>query len=261
MHKFKIPMIEGFSKIVTPENSDFEYLSIASLRLRENSKFKGEFEKDEGLISILHGQGKMSIGEKVYEVKKHDMAYICKESYEIESLSEDFLAIIAWAPTPRKLPSSLIKVDDILKNPELNILFGEGDWKRRVLVMMTEKNVDAARLLAGYTWVPRGKWGNWSSWSWPPHEHGHLMEEAYIFYDIPKQGFGLQIVYEECPERSYVYVVTDGDIIAIPKGYHPNVIAPGFDASYLWIMCAKRAFKDRKYGAWSIDPKFKHLVR
>lgn len=253
MYKFKMPTDIGFRAIITPENSGLEHLSIASLRLKENSIYKGEFKRDEGMISILGGEGKLSFGKEEKHVKKHDMAYICRERYEIRSLSKNFLAIIAWAPTPKKLQSVLIRIDEVLKNPELNKLVGVENCSRRVVTSIGD-NVVAARLLAGYTWVGKGNWS-----SWPPHEHGDLMEEVYIFYDIPKPGFGIQIVYEDDPRKGDVDVVGDGDMVVIPKGYHPNVVAAGFDAKYLWIISARRAFKDRRYGAWSIDPMFKSI--
>jgi 5-deoxy-glucuronate isomerase len=251
MHKFKVPASMGLRVIASPENSGLEHLSVASLRLGENSTYGGDFKNDEGLISILAGEGKLSFGKEESHVKKHDMAYICREGYEVKSLSKDFLAVVAWAPTPKNLRSVLIRADEALKNPELNKLVGAGNSSRRVVTMIGD-NVDAARLLAGYTWVGKGNWS-----SWPPHEHGDLMEEAYIFYDMPKPGFGIQIVYEDDPARGHVDVVEDEDIVVIPRGYHPNVVAAGFETKYLWIISARQAFKDRRYGAWSVDPKFK----
>lgn len=255
MYKFKMPTSIGFRVIITPENSGLEHLSIASLRLKENSIYRGDFKKDEGLISILGGEGNLSFGEEENRVKKHDMAYICREGYEIKSLSKNFLAVIAWTPTPKKLQSVLIRIDEASKNPELNKLVGVRNCLRRVVTLIGD-NVIAARLLAGYTWVEKGNWS-----SWPPHEHGDLMEEVYIFYDIPNPGFGFQIVYEDDPRGGDVNVVKDGDIVVIPRGYHPNVVAAGFGAKYLWIISARRAFKDRRYGAWSVDPKFKPIEK
>jgi 5-deoxy-glucuronate isomerase len=42
----------------------------------------------------------------------------------------------------------------------------------------------------------------------------------------------------------------------MPKGYHPNVAAPGGSINFLWMMAAHTEDKDRQYGVVNVQPDF-----
>lgn len=58
------------------------------------------------------------------------------------------------------------------------------------------ETVQAGRIMAGVTFSTPGNWT-----SWPPHEHSKLLEEAYLFIDMPSPSFGVQFVYTDRGER------------------------------------------------------------
>ena len=58
----------------------------------------------------------------------------------------------------------------------------------------------------------------------------------------PKQGFGLQRVYT-ADGYDQVFVVGDGDVVTLPRGFHPVVAAPGYELYYFWVLAS---FRDRK---------------
>lgn len=113
---------------------------------------------------------------------------------------------------------------------EINILLGS--------------NIQAGKLVVGVT---RSLPGNWTSW--PPHEHVAMLEEIYVFVDMPAPSFGLQLVYTDGISAAEVEVVRDGDAVLLPEGYHPNVAIPGATLNFVWIMAAHREGIDRKW-AW-----------
>jgi 5-deoxy-glucuronate isomerase len=83
--------------------------------------------------------------------------------------------------------------------------------------------------------------GNWSSY--PPHKHDQnappqetYLEETYYHRIRPSQGFGFQRVYTRDREMDEAVVIEDGTLVMVPKGYHPAVIAPGYDLYYLNVM-------------------------
>jgi 5-deoxy-glucuronate isomerase len=94
--------------------------------------------------------------------------------------------------------------------------------------------------MAGVTWSDPGNWT-----SWPPHEHGDLAEELYVYYDMPPEAFGIQMVYTDKMEPERVEMVRDGDVVIMPKGFHPNVSIPGY-----------RELEDRKFGVVNVHPDF-----
>jgi NAD(P)-dependent dehydrogenase (short-subunit alcohol dehydrogenase family) len=55
-----------------------------------------------------------------------------------------------------------------------------------------------------------------------------MLEEAYLYIDMPEPSFGVQFVYTDPQKPELVQVVREGDCVLMPKGYHPNVAAPGY---------------------------------
>ena len=68
-------------------------------------------------------------------------------------------------------------------------------------------------------------------------------EEIYYYeYDKPT-GYGIQQVYTADRAIDEAYPVRNGDIVEIPKGYHPCCVAPGYTGYLLWMMsCDNRGF-------------------
>jgi len=113
------------------------------------------------------------------------------------------------------------------------------------------KNVEAGRIMAGVTFSEPGNWT-----SWPPHEHAAILEEAYLYIDMPAPAFGVQLVYTNAREPEVATIVRDGDLVLMPAGYHPNVGAPGHPINFLWMMAAIREDVDRRYGVVNVHPDF-----
>jgi 5-deoxy-glucuronate isomerase len=115
---------------------------------------------------------------------------------------------------------------------------GDANWSRTVRTILGPGD-DAGRLLLGETINPPGNWS-----SYPPHKHDThepprevKLEEVYLFKLDPAGGFGVQIRYDG--DREECFMVRDGDVAAIPAGYHPVVAAPGYSLCYLWVMAGE----------------------
>ncbi len=108
--------------------------------------------------------------------------------------------------------------------------------------------------MAGVTFSEQGNWT-----SWPPHEHAAMLEEAYLYIDMPAPAFGIQLVYTNPREPELATIVRDGDVVMMPQGYHPNVAAPGGPINFLWMMAAVREDDDRQYGVVNVQPDFSNL--
>jgi 5-deoxy-glucuronate isomerase len=86
-----------------------------------------------------------------------------------------------------------------------------------------------------------------------------MLEEMYVYIEMPPPGFGVQFVYTDTHEPDLVAVVREGDAVLIPRGYHPNVSAPGHRIGFIWAMAAHREVEDRQYGVVNIQPEFSGL--
>src|SRR5438093_1131394 len=106
-------------------------------------------------------------------------------------------------------------------------------------------------ILAGFTTSEPGHWT-----SWPPHEHAAILEELYVYYDMPAPAFGVQFVYTNPDEPEFMSVVRDGDAVIMPKGFHPNVSVPGHPINFVWMMAAHREVEDRQFGVVTVQPGF-----
>ena len=83
--------------------------------------------------------------------------------------------------------------------------------------------------------------GGWSGFPTHKHDSDRLPEETrhdetYNFRFRPKNGFGLQLIQREDGEVGDAYHIVDGSTITIERGYHPCVVAPGYEMYYFTIL-------------------------
>ena len=153
----------------------------------------------------------------------------------------------------QRYPLQFVSFSDIRQNPKLHLIAGKPPAERDLNVLIGA-NVEAGRILAGVTFSSPGNWT-----SWPPHEHGRMLEEAYLFIDMPAPSFGVQFVYTNPEKPELVQVVREGDCVLMPRGYHPNVAAPGGQINFLWMLAAMREGEDRQYGVVNVQPEYAAL--
>jgi 5-deoxy-glucuronate isomerase len=157
------------------------------------------------------------------------------------------------APVTRTHPVQFVPFADVQRDPGLHFMAG-GPSAQRDLNVLVGKNVEAGRIMAGVTFSQPGNWT-----SWPPHEHAAMLEEAYLYIDMPKPAFGVQLVYTDSHEPELATIVHEGDIVLMPQGYHPNVAAPGGSINFVWMMAANVEDADRQYGVVNVHPDFATL--
>ena len=200
-------------------------------------------ENETGFICL---RGKAKINE--YEFAPYDALYLPRGS-EVKISGSCDVAEVA-APVSRRYPAQLVRFADVQKDAALHFHTGGPSAERDVNIVIG-KNVDAGRILAGVTF---SRPGNWTSW--PPHEHGRMLEEAYLYIDMPEPGWGVQFVYNDPKNPELVAVVREGDVVLMPQGYHPNVSAPGGTINFLWMMAAIREGDDRQFGVVNVQPDY-----
>jgi 5-deoxy-glucuronate isomerase len=83
--------------------------------------------------------------------------------------------------------------------------------------------------------------GHWSSY--PPHKHDTAeegaetaLEETYYHRLDPPQGFAFQRVYTDDRSLDEAVLVEDGDVVLVPRGYHPVGAPHGYNLYYLNVM-------------------------
>jgi 5-deoxy-glucuronate isomerase len=236
---------------VRPDNSTMRHLSYGRIILRSNKRTEAFSTGDHetGLI-CLSGETKVIVDGQVNSLGRYDSIYIPRDStVEVTTDSSVDLAEFS-APVSKKYPTALVRYADVKDNAGLNFNTG-GPGSSRHVNMLLAKNIAAGRLVAGFT---ESEPGNWTSW--PPHEHAKMLEEMYVYFDMPDPAFGIQLVYDDTKYPELVTVVRDGDAVLMPSGFHPNVSVPGHRISFLWAMAAHREVEDRQFGVVNVQRGF-----
>lgn len=203
-----------------------------------------------GLI-CLRGNAVIEVASSRFELIQYDALYVPRDtSVRITPMDEgcDFAEVSA--PVTGSYPVQFVPFAGVRPNPSLHFQAGAPAC-RRDLNILIGKNVEAGRILAGVTFSEPGNWT-----SWPPHEHGATLEEAYLYIDMPAPAWGLQLVYTDPKEPEFVVAVREGDCVVMPEGYHPNVAAPGSSINFLWMMAAHREVTDREFGVVNVQPEY-----
>ena len=134
------------------------------------------------------------------------------------------------------LPVRLIRPEDVGASVR-----GRGSNTRHVFDILPESH-PADSLLVVEVITPAGNWS-----SYPPHKHDvddgtaeTQLEETYYHRIDPPQGFAFQRVYTDDRSLDEAMAVEDGDLVMVPRGYHPVGAAHGYTGYYLNVMAGPR---------------------
>jgi 5-deoxy-glucuronate isomerase len=207
-------------------------------------------DHETGLI-CLNGSAVVGADDESFALGQYDALYIPRDSGIVVTAGPEGcdLAEIS-APVANRYPIQFVSFAEIRKNPKLHVAAGKPPSERDLNVLIGA-NVEAGRIMAGVTFSTPGNWT-----SWPPHEHSQMLEEAYLYIDMPEPAWGVQFVYTNPNDPELVQVVREGDVVLMPKGYHPNVAAPGGQINFLWMMAAVREGEDRQFGVVNVQPEY-----
>ena len=133
-------------------------------------------------------------------------------------------------------PAAGLLVPRQLASPEL-LPRGEGGEERFIANILMESEA-AESLLVTEVVTPAGHWS-----SYPPHKHDTdalpdeaLLEETYYHRLRGGAGFAFQRVYTDDGTLDEGVVVEDGDVVLVPRGYHPVAADARADLYYLNVM-------------------------
>jgi len=153
------------------------------------------------------------------------------------STTEDSEIFIAGARFDKTLEPFAVRSN------ELDVVqYGSDDTKthRKIKHILGAKHHDkVGRLLCNelYT-VGQGGWSGF-----PPHKHDTdrlpdetRHDETYNYRFKPNNGFGFQLFQQVNKKIGKAEHIIDGSTIIIDKGYHPCVVAPGYEMYYFTIL-------------------------
>lgn len=236
---------------VTPSNSTNRHLSYGRILL-DGSQPSVTFSDgvQETALICLAGRATVAVAGKHFDLVQYDSIYIPRDSQiEVTTPSQVDFAEFS-ADVDNLYPLQVVRYAELAKDPSLKFTTGHPGQQRHLNICIG-KNVQAGRLLVGFTFSEPGNWT-----SWPPHEHAQMLEEMYVYFNMPAPAYGLQLVYNNTEYPELVVPVRDGDAVLMPSGYHPNVAVPGHSIGFLWAMAAHREQLDRQFGVVNVQPGF-----
>ena len=236
---------------VTPANSVMAYLHYGRIILApDEPRVAFATEGRETALLSMRGACSITVDGTRYDIGLHDAIYIPRGSAVVVETTGEVDLVECAADVSGDYPLQVVRYADLAKDPKLKFRAG-GDATSRDLNIVIGDNVRAGRILVGFT---KSLPGNWTSW--PPHEHTAMLEEVYVYFDMPAPAFGIQLVYTRPEAPEFVTLVRDGDAVLMPAGYHPNVAAPGHGINFIWMMAAHREVEDRQFGVVNVQPGF-----
>ncbi|MGG1555194.1 5-deoxy-glucuronate isomerase [Paenibacillus ferrarius] len=257
------PTEEGRVLLVTPESAGWQHVGFEVVKLEAGQSVRRDTADNEVCLVLVSGKADVhtkdeawtGIGERmsVFEQLPPYSVYVASgDWYEVKALTSLELAICA-APGAGNHPSRLITPGQVAVETR-----GYGNIERYIHNILPE-NEPADSLLVVEVFTPNGHWS-----SYPPHKHDRdalpeesLLEETYYFRIQPQQGFAVQRVYTDDRSLDETLIVKNGEVVLVPRGYHPVSAPPGYDVYYLNVMAGPSRtwkFHNDPDHAWIMTP-------
>jgi 5-deoxy-glucuronate isomerase len=246
---------------VTPKSAGWTYVGFDLHRLAQGEALAAETGEREICLVLVSGQAEVWAGEQSFGViggrmspfeGAPDAVYIPAGSHwRVEAATGLELAVcsapgIKGAYVPRLIPAGT----------HAQIVRGKGSNTRLVTNILPETD-PAHALLVVEVITPQGH-----SSSYPPHKHDQdnlpsesFLEETYYHRINPPQGFAFQRVYTDDRSLDEAMAVEDGDVVLVPKGYHPCAAVHGYELYYLNVMAGPHRiwkFNNAKEHEWML---------
>lgn len=243
------PDASGLVHDITPESAGWSRVGFSVYRLKSGQTMEQATGEKEACVVIIGGKANITAGSERFEnLGERDNPFEGKpwsvyvpwhSSYQVEALSDVEIAV-ATAPGADGFPPRLIHPDTVKFTTR-----GKDTNTRHVYDILPETE-PANALLVVEVITPSGSWS-----SYPSHKHDTdnfpnetALEETYYHKFNPPQGFGFQRVYTDDRSLDETMCLHDGDVVMVPRGYHPVGTAHGYDLYYLNVMAGpKRVWK------------------
>lgn len=242
LRRARAPGSDGLVMGIDPASAGWEWTTFHAYRLTTGQRVDRPADQMERLVLILEGHAGVTVGDRdlgvvgsrasVFEGPPCPVVLV-EPGVAVGVLAhDDALVAVAAALGGDVRQTALIDTEDILVETR-----GSGSTARRIHHLLPPA-AEAGRLIAFEAFTPGGNWS-----SYPPHKHDtddppreSRLEELYYYRFAKPQGFAFARVYT--PDRTLDEAMTpmDGDLVLVPRGYHPVGVPAGYDCWYLNVM-------------------------
>jgi 5-deoxy-glucuronate isomerase len=247
---------------VTPESAGWKHVGFRLLALRAGQQVSASDAGRETCIVVLTGTALVTVGGEIFgaiggrasvfdDVAPGAVYIPAGLTYAIDAVAA---AQVAVCTAPGREGAGHARV---IGSHDMPREVRGKDTNTRYIRNILPETQPADSLLVVEVITPSAHWS-----SYPPHKHDTALanetalEETYYYRVAPAQGFGFQRVYTDDGSLDETMCVHDGDLVMVPRGYHPVGAAHGYDLYYLNVM----AGAERKWVARN-DPAHDWIVR
>lgn len=248
--KLRSTVTSGLVHNVTPESAGWTYVGFALHGLAAGEVAGAETGEREVCLVLVSGKARFTVdgrdfGEMGGRMSPFegapDALYVpMGATWKAEATTPVELAVCS-APGGEGFEARAIPAGT---HPQM--VRGKATNTRHVTNIMPENDGAAQSLLVVEVITPGGHTS-----SYPPHKHDQddlpaesYLEETYYHRFNPPQGFAFQRVYTDDRSLDEAMAVENGDVVLVPKGYHPVAAIHGYDGYYLNVMAGpSRAWK------------------
>ncbi|MGH2513729.1 MAG: 5-deoxy-glucuronate isomerase [Candidatus Limnocylindrales bacterium] len=239
----------------------WQWVSFAAHQLEPGARLERSGDGQEVALVVLEGTLNVRVGRQRFDrlggrssvFEPTPATVVLAEAgatIAIEALTATCF-VLAAAPAAEPVATRLIEPESILVEER-----GSGSTARQIRHLLPP-SAPASRLILFEALTPGGNWS-----SYPPHKHDtedqpreSRLEELYYHRFARPGGHAFQRVYS--PDRSLdeAVVPLDGDVVLVPRGYHPVGSPPGYDGYYLNVMAGPT-----RLWHFSLDPDHAWLM-
>jgi 5-deoxy-glucuronate isomerase len=248
---------------VTPESAGWKHVGFRVARLLDGQVHAGEDAARETCQVLVAGSADITAGGQSFEgiggraTPFEDRApgavYVpAGVPYAVVARGDVELAVCT---APGRGDGQARQIDPARMSREVR---GSGTNTRHVRNILPQTE-PADSLLVVEVITPGGHWS-----SYPPHKHDTAtpgeetaLEETYYHRLQPSQGFAVQRVYTDDRSLDETVSVADGDVVMVPRGYHPVGAPHGYDLYYLNVMAGPQRrwiFRNDPAHEWIVQP-------
>ncbi len=247
---------------VTPANAGWSHVGFDVFKLAPGESARGGEPDREACLVILAGKARIAVdGRDLGELGRRMSPFEgpgfsvyapAGAKWQATATTALELAVCTAPGRPQSHPVRVIEPEQVEK-----LSRGRGTNTRYPFNILPEDQ-PADSLLVVEVITPGGHTS-----SYPPHKHDRdalpaesLLEETYYHRFSKPQGFGFQRVYTDDRSLDETMLIEDGDVVLVPRGYHPVAAVHGYDVYYLNVMAGpKRTWKfyNASEHAWMLE--------
>jgi 5-deoxy-glucuronate isomerase len=262
LSRHSTPDDSGKTQHITPASAGWKHVGFEVYHLQSGQSLSQQSGEQEVCLVLMSGKADVTtrnqswsnLGERmsVFEDKAAYAVYVSNsDEYTVTATTALELAICR-APGFGNHAARLLRPETMSRETR-----GTGPNTRHVCNILPE-TAAADSLLVVEVITPNGNWS-----SYPPHKHDadnlpeeSFLEETYYHRLNPPQGFAFQRVYTDDGSLDETMSVHDGDVVMVPRGYHPVGAPHGYDLYYLNVMAGPKRvwhFKNAPEHEWIVN--------